>query len=63
MAVSSMTISPNRSKKISLEMKSEIHYKKAAEGYRKSPQYINMINLYPILQNMLNECKDENLIE
>jgi len=44
-------------------MKSEIHYKKAAEGYRKSPQYINMISLYPILENMLNECKDENLIQ
>ena len=58
-----MTILPNPSKKISLEMKSEIHYKKAAESYRKSPQYINMISLYPILENMLNECKDENLIQ
>ena len=58
-----MTILHNSSKKISLEMKSEIHYKKAAEGYRKSRQYINMINSYPILQNMLNECKDENLIQ
>ena len=58
-----MTILPNPSKKISLEMKSEIHYKKAAEGYRKSRQYINMISLYPILQNMLSECKDENLIQ
>ena len=44
-------------------MKSETHYKKAAEGYRKSRQYINMISLYPILENMLNECKDENLIQ
>ena len=58
-----MTISPNLSQKISLEMKSETHYKKAAEGYRKSPQYINMISLYPILQNMLKECKDESLVE
>tara|TARA_Y100000589_G_scaffold277931_1_gene273177 strand:+ start:267 stop:443 length:177 start_codon:yes stop_codon:yes gene_type:complete len=58
-----MSISPNFTKKNSLEMKSETHYKKAAEGYRKSPQYINMISLYPILQDMLSECKDENLIE
>ena len=58
-----MTLLPNPSKNISLEMKSESHYKKAAEGYRKSPQYINMISLYPILENMLTECKDENLIQ
>jgi len=49
-------------KKISLEMKSEGHYKKAAKTYRKSEQYINMINLYPILQTTLIACKDENLV-
>ena len=58
-----MTILPNPLQKISLEMKSETHYKKAAKGYRKSRQYITMISLYPILQNMLDECKDENLIQ
>ena len=58
-----MTILPKSPQKISLEMKSETHYKKAAEGYRKSRQYITMISLYPILQNMLDECKDENLIQ
>ena len=58
-----MTILPNPSNKISLEMKSETHYKKAADSYKKSPQYINMIRLYPILQNMLNECKEENLVQ
>tara|TARA_B100001287_G_C22161574_1_gene290470 strand:- start:273 stop:449 length:177 start_codon:yes stop_codon:yes gene_type:complete len=58
-----MTILPNPPQKISLEMKSETHYKKAAEIYRKSPQYINMISSYPILQNILNECKDENLVQ
>ena len=50
------------SRHISLEMKSEGHYKKAAKNYRKSDQYINMINLYPILQTTLIECKGENLI-
>ena len=58
-----MTISHLPSKKVSLEMKSEGHYKKAAEIYRNSDQYTNMINLYPILQNALNDCKDESLIE
>ena len=58
-----MTISKNPSEKISFTMKSEGHYKKAAESYRRSEQYINMINLYPILQNTLIECKNENLIE
>ena len=58
-----MTTSQESSRKFSLEMKSEVHYKKAAKSYRKSKQYINMINLYPTLQNTLIECRDENLIE
>ena len=58
-----MTTSQESSRKFSLEMKSEVHYKKAAKSYRKSKQYINMINLYPTLQTTLIECKDENLIE
>ena len=58
-----MKTSQESSRKISLEMKSEVHYKKAAKCYRKSQQYIKMISLYPTLQNTLLECKDENLIE
>ena len=58
-----MTIFQEPSEKILLTMKSEGHYKKAAENYRKSSQYNNMINLYPVLQNTLIDCKDENLIE
>ena len=58
-----MTISHRLSKNISLEMKSEGHYKKAAEIYRNSEQYNKMINLYPVLQNTLNECKNENLVK
>ena len=57
-----MTVSQKNTRKISLEMKSEGHYKKAAKSYRKSQQYINMINLYPILQTTLHECEDENLV-
>ena len=37
-----MTTSQESSRKFSLEMKSEVHYKKAAKSYRKSKQYINM---------------------
>ena len=58
-----MTTFQKTSRKISLEMKSEGHYKKAAKTYRKSQQYINMINLYPILQTTLIDCKDENLVK
>ena len=57
-----MTITKRNNRKISLEMKSEGHYKKAAKSYRQSEQYINMINSYPILQNTLIECKEENLV-
>ena len=57
-----MTTFQRTSRKISLEMKSEGHYKKAAKTYRKSEQYINMLNLYPILQNTLIDCKNENLV-
>ena len=58
-----MTISKESSREISLEMKSELHYKKAAKLYRQSHEYFKMINLYPTLQNTLIECKDENLIQ
>ena len=58
-----MTISHKPAKTISLTMKSEGHYKKAAENYRRSEQYNNMIDLYPILQNSLIDCKNESLIE
>ena len=58
-----MTTSQRNAKKISLEMKSEGHYKNAAKSYRKSEQYINMINLYPILQTTLIDCEDENLVD
>ena len=58
-----MTTTQRSSRKTSLEMKSEGHYKKAAKSYRKSKQYINMINLYPILQTTLIDCEDENLVE
>ena len=58
-----MTTSRDSSRKISLEMKSEVHYKKAAKSYRKSQQYIKMINLYPTMIITLIECNDHNLIE
>jgi len=57
-----MTTSQSNTRKISLEMKSEVHYKNAANSYRKSKQYINMINSYPILQTTLIDVEDENLV-
>ena len=57
-----MTTVQRTSRKISLEMKSQWHYKKAAKSYRKSDQYINMINLYQILQTTLIEVENENLV-
>ena len=58
-----MTTFQRTSRKISLEMKSQVHYEKAAKSYRKSDQYINMINLYPILQSTVMDCEDENLVK
>ena len=58
-----MKTSQESSTKISLKMKSEVHYQNAAKLYKKSQQYIKMINLYPTLQNTLIDCKDENLIK
>jgi len=58
-----MTTSQQSSKELSLEMKSEGHYKKAAKSYRESEQYIKMINIYISLQNTLIEYRDENLVK
>ena len=58
-----MTTAQKYIKKVSLDMKSEGHYKQAAANYRKSQQYITMIGLYPILQSTLLDCKGENLVE
>jgi len=40
-----MTTSQESSRKFSLEMKSEVHYKKAAKSYRKSKNLDNKIIL------------------
>ena len=58
-----MTTSQDSSRKFSLEMKSEVHYKKVAKSYRKSEQYIKMITLYPTLHNTLIDCRNENLVK
>ena len=58
-----MTISHKPSNKISLNMKSEGDYKKAAALYKNSEQYNRMIDLYPILQNTIMDCQNESLVE
>ncbi len=57
-----MKTSQQSYKELSLDMKSEVHYKKAAKSYRESEQYIKMINIYPTLQKTLIDCRDENLV-
>ena len=57
-----MTTSQQSSKELSLEMKSEGHYKKVAKSYRKSEQYIKMIYIHKSLQNTLIEYRYENLV-
>ncbi len=46
----------------SLEMETEDHYRKKASFYRTSPEYGKMINLYPILQTSIKDCKGEGLV-
>ena len=58
-----MKTSQQSYKELSLDMKSEGHYKKAAKFYRESEQYIKMINLYPTLKQTLSYCRDENLVK
>ena len=57
-----MKTSQQSYKELSLDMKSEVHYKKAAKSYRESEQYIKMINIYPTLQKTLIDCRDEKLV-
>ena len=45
-----------------LEMGTEDHYRKKATCYKTSPEYGKMITLYPILENSIKDCKDENLV-
>ena len=49
-------------KRKSLEMASEAHYREKAESYRSSDEYGKMISLYPILETSIKNCKGENLI-
>ncbi len=47
---------------LGLEMETVERYRRMAEGYRCSDEYSKMINLYPVLQTSINDCKDEKLI-
>jgi len=57
-----LNLEMNFSKAKSLEMETEDQYRQKAAGYRSSPEYGKMINLYPILQNSIQDCKDESLV-
>tara|TARA_Y100001968_G_scaffold315932_1_gene343114 strand:+ start:700 stop:876 length:177 start_codon:yes stop_codon:yes gene_type:complete len=58
-----MELHSQQLKSISVEMATDDYYRKVAKGYRCSEEYDKMINLYPVLQSTINECKNENLIK
>ena len=43
-------------------MATEEHYRQQAACYRSSEEYTKMLNLYPVMQNSIESCKDEPLI-
>ena len=45
-----------------LEMATEDHYRKQALFYKRSDEYIRMVDLYPILQTTINDCRNEELV-
>ena len=51
-----------RSQTRDLSMATEDHYRQKAECYRSSEEYNKMINLYPILQTSIKDCKNETLV-
>tara|TARA_B100000700_G_C14282141_1_gene506485 strand:- start:284 stop:460 length:177 start_codon:yes stop_codon:yes gene_type:complete len=57
-----MEFTSNQIESKSLEMATDDHYKQIAKGYRGSKEYGKMVNLYPILESSINECKNEKLI-
>ena len=58
-----MTFTQKTSRKVAIELKSEINYKKAAEIFRKSDHYIKMMDLYPGLQSSKLNSENDQLIE
>ncbi len=49
-------------KKIDLRMANEDYYRAQAKSYRSSKTYSHMTRLYPTLQETINDCKEEKLI-
>jgi len=58
-----MITSQKSSKVLSLEMKSEGFYKKGAQYYREAEQYIQMIKIYPTLQNTFIYFGNKKLVK
>lgn len=46
-----------------MRMATKEHYRKQADKYRTSSQYIRMINEYPVLESSIKLCKNEKSIE
>ena len=47
----------------SLSMDNEAYYRNQAACYRSSPAYNRMKRLYPLLQNHIEYCRDEELVK
>ncbi len=46
----------------SLEINNETHYRRQAACYRKTIAYGKMLQMYPLLQDSIEEGKEERLI-
>ncbi len=57
-----MEFNHNTFAKSNLEMANDDAYKKMAKGYKDSDEYNKMINLYPVLESSIKDCKNEKLI-
>ena len=51
-----------REGQINLQMANEDFYRNQAMCYRKSDEYNQMIELYPVLRHTIGACENERLI-
>ena len=47
---------------VSLEMANEAYYRNQADFYRNSAEYIRMVNQYPVLNEIIVECRNEDFV-
>jgi len=57
-----MGLESDSSNSRTLKMATEDQYRKKAAFYRNSKEYNKMVNLYPVLQTSIEDCKNEELL-